>query len=173
MIRQNARFLVSPWNAKRKKPGTKIPFEPSEFSTSLISSFNHLEKSALRLDEDKNRRRKKKEKIPVIPPTSLTRKKIQNLFKTRLHNRYHGRCAPRQCTTQMKRDTIDPYARWVAGFPTAVEHRCCRQMNECGRTRDWRSKRCPTFVVPLYPLSLSLFRTLSLTATSSHNINDS
>ena len=71
----------------------------------------------------------------------------------------------------MKRDTIDPHARWVAGFPAAVEHHCCRQMNECGRTRDWRSKRCPTFVVPL---SLSLFRTLSLTAaTSSHNINDS
>lgn len=125
------------------------------------------------LGRRQKQKEKKKEKIPVIPPTSLTRKKIENLFKTRLHNRYHGRCAPRQCTTQMKRDTIDPHARWVAGFPTAVEHRCCRQMNECGRTRDWRSKRCPTFVVPLYPLSLSLFRTLSLTATSSHNINDS
>lgn len=173
MIRQNARFLVSPWNAKRKKPGTKIPFEPSEFSTSLISSFNHLEKARFAWTKTKTEREKKRKKFLLSHQHPYQEKKIQNLFKTRLHNRYHGRCAPRQCTTQMKRDTIDPHARWVAGFPTAVEHRCCRQMNECGRTRDWRSKRCPTFVVPLYPLSLSLFRTLSLTATSSHNINDS
>lgn len=46
---------------KEKKPGTKIPFESSEFSTSLITSFNHLEKkrkSALRFDEDKKQKRK-------------------------------------------------------------------------------------------------------------------
>lgn len=59
MIRQNARFLVA--EKKEKKPGTKIPFESSEFSTSLITSFNHLEKkrkSALRFDEDKKQKRK-------------------------------------------------------------------------------------------------------------------
>lgn len=132
-----------------------------------------LKKARFAWTKTKTEREKKRKKFLLSHQHPYQEKKIQNLFKTRLHNRYHGRCAPRQCTTQMKRDTIDPHARWVAGFPTAVEHRCCRQMNECGRTRDWRSKRCPTFVVPLYPLSLSLFRTLSLTATSSHNINDS
>lgn len=70
--------------------------------------------------------------------------------------------------TQMKRDTIDPHPRWVAGFPTVAEHHCHRQMNECGRTRDWGSKRCPTFVDPPY-LSLSL----PLATTSSRSINDS
>lgn len=58
MIRQNARFLVA---VNEKKSGTKIPFESSEFSTSLITSFNHLEKkrkSALRFDEDKKQKRK-------------------------------------------------------------------------------------------------------------------
>lgn len=51
-------MLVS---VNEKKPGTKIPFESSEFSTSLITSFNHLEKkrkSALRFDEDKKQKRK-------------------------------------------------------------------------------------------------------------------
>lgn len=74
--------------------------------------------------------------------------------------------------TQMKRDTIDPYPRWVVDFPTAVEHHCHQQMNECGRARDWESKRCPTFVVSSY-LSLSLSRGSLFAATSSGSINDS
>lgn len=61
---------------KEKKPGTKIPFESSEFSTSLITSFNHLEKKEkARFASTKTKNRREK-----FPP-NIRNKKKKKIYK--------------------------------------------------------------------------------------------